>query len=256
MIEGVEHVRAPAGAAAADAAIRPRGPAAPGRFDLALARATEPRPEATRPLSGLGATPRAWESAQNPEFRHRIAQAERSAEHARHGYGVRNPSSGALGRYQFLPNTLLDIGWKNAEGRWTATAQRHGVNSEADFLANPAAQEAAMGAFLRRVEVQIERNGVLRRNGETVRGLGGGEIALTESGLVAAAHRRGSGMLARYLAHRTHTPDAPLSPRERTAFQQVERRLMDFQQVAYASMRGAPAPVRAVAQAATPAAGG
>jgi hypothetical protein len=188
---------------------------------------------------------------QNADFRHRIAQAERSAEHARHGYGVRNPSSGALGRYQFLPNTLLDIGWKSADGRWTATAQRHGVSSEADFLANPQAQEAAMSAFLRRVEVQIERNGALARSGQAIRGLNGEEIALTDSGLVAAAHRRGSGMLARYLAHRTNTPDAPLSPRERTAFQQVERRLRDFGEVAYASMRtpATPGPARILADA-------
>lgn len=250
----MEPVRAPAGPAAA----RPRDPAQERRFDIALARATEPRPAAARPLSGIGPTPRAWETVQNPEFRHRIAEAERSAEHARHGYGVRNPHSGALGRYQFLPNSLLDIGWKNAGGGWTVTAQRHGVNSEADFLANPAAQEAAMSAFLRRVEVQIERNGALARNGQTIRGLNGEPITLTESGLVAAAHRRGSGMLARYLAHRANTPDAPLTARERTAFQQVERRLTDFQQISYASMRHtpAPSPARALAQARTGATGG
>jgi hypothetical protein len=239
-------------------AARPRQSAATGRFDLALARASEPRPQPSRPLSGIGPTPRAWEAAQNPEFRHRIAEAERSAEHARHGYGQRNPVSGALGRYQFLPSTLLDIGWKTADGRWSAIAQRHGVASEADFLANPEAQEAAMSAFLRRVEVQIERNGALARQGQRLRGLNGEEIALTESGLVAAAHRRGAGTLARYLAHRANTPDAPLSARERAAFQQVERRLLDFQQVAYASMRGTPAPgpARALAQAGGAAAGG
>jgi hypothetical protein len=115
-----------------------------------------------------------------------------------------------------------------------------------------------MRAYPPRVEVQIERNGALARNGQTIRGLNGQEIALTESGLVAAAHRRGSGMLARYLAHRTNTPEAPLSARERSAFAQVERRLNDFGQIAYASMRSipAPGPARAVAQAGAPPAGG
>ena len=194
-------------------------------------------------LSGVGG--RAWEAAPNPEFRQRIAQAERSAEQSRDGYGVRNPNSGALGRYQFLPNSLLDLGWKNAQGQWTPLAERHGVRSEADFLANPTAQEAAMSHFLRRVEVQLERNGVMTRQGAAIRGLNGEEIMLTEGGMVAAAHRRGSGMLARYLAHRTNTPEATLSARERSAFQAVERRLQDFGQVAYASMR--PQPNRALA---------
>lgn len=210
--------------------------ASPGSFTVALANAQEAAPRVRGvALSGVGA--RAWEAAPNPEFRQRIAQAERSAEQPRDGYGVRNPRSGALGRYQFLPNSLLDLGWKTAEGRWTPLAERHGVQSEADFLANPAAQEAAMSHFLRRVEVQLERNGVMTRQGSAVRGLNGEEITLTEGGLVAAAHRRGAGMLARYLAHRMNTPEATLSARERAAFQAVERRLQDFGQVAYASMR-------------------
>lgn len=210
-----------------------------GSFAVAMASAQDVTPRVRGvALSGVGG--RAWEAAPNPEFRQRIAQAERSAEQARDGYGVRNPTSGALGRYQFLPNSLLDLGWKNSQGGWTPLAERHGVHSEADFLANPGAQEAAMSHFLRRVEVQLERNGVMARQGGAVQGLNGQEITLTEGGMVAAAHRRGSGMLARYLAHRTNTPEATLSARERSAFQAVERRLQDFSQVAYAIMRHQP----------------
>jgi hypothetical protein len=251
----VEHVRAapapPPSAALTGSGAPPntRGRAAPpGSFSLALATAQEATPRMRGvALSGTGG--RAWQAAPNPEFRQRIAEAERSAEHARDGYGVRNPRSGALGRYQFLPSSLLDLGWKTAQGGWTPLAQRHGVQSEVDFLTNPAAQEAAMSHFLRRVEVQLERNGVMTRQGMAVRGLNGEEITLTEGGLVAAAHRRGSGMLARYLAHRQNTPEATLSTRERSAFQAVERRLRDFGEVAYASMR--PQPNRALAAAPT-----
>ena len=50
------------------------------------------------------------------------------------------------------------------------------------------------------------------RQGGTLRGLDGQEVPLTEGGLVAAAHRRGAGLLARWLQHRTETPDAPLRP--------------------------------------------
>lgn len=168
-------------------AARPRSAPA-GSFDVAMARAQDPTPR-VRGVSLSGVGNRAWEAAPNAEFRQRIAQAERSAEHAQHGYGLRNPTSGALGRYQFLPNSLVDLGWKSAQGGWTAQAERHGVRSEADFLANPAAQEAAMSQFLRRVELQLERNGVMTRQGAALQGLNGQEISLTEGGLVAAAHR-------------------------------------------------------------------
>lgn len=219
-----------------------------GSFDVAMARTQDAAPRVRGvALSGVGN--RAWATAPNADFRQRIAQAERSAEHVQGGYGLRNATSGALGRYQFQPNSLLDLGWKNAQGGWTPVAQRHGVRSEADFLANPAAQEAAMTQFLSRVEVQLERNGVMTRQGAALHGLNGQEMTLTEGGLVAAAHRRGSGMVARYLAHRTNTPDAPLSARERSAFQAVERRLQDFGQVEYASLRQSRQPARAVAGA-------
>lgn len=226
----------------------PRARAAAGGFAVALATAQDEAPRARGvALSGVG---RPWQSVPNGEFRQRIAQAERSAEHAQDGYTQRNPRSGALGRYQFLPNTLFDLGWKRADGSWTALAERHNIRSEADFLANPAAQEAAMSQFLRRVEIQLERNGALTRQGTQVQALNGETITLTEGAMVAAAHRRGAGTLARYLAHRTTTPDAPLTPRERNAFQAVERRLQDFIPIAYASMR-TPTP-RSLAATATP----
>lgn len=197
---------------------------------------------------GLPEAPRAraWESVPNAAFRHRIAEAERSAEHAQGGYGLRNPVSGALGRYQFTPLTLQDLGWRTAQGAWTQLAERHGVRSEQDFLANHAAQESAMSMFLRRVEVQLERNGAAAHQGATLRGIGGTEITLTESGMMAAAHRRGAGMLARWIAHRAQTPDAPLSASQRAAFAQVERRLQEFSAITYSPARMAP-PTRAIA---------
>ncbi|MFL1462306.1 hypothetical protein ACI6QG_08900 [Roseococcus sp. DSY-14] len=222
-----------------DAVRRAEAPAAPppprragGGFQLALAGA-ERAPAAARP--GSLAAP--WEAAPNPAFRARIAAAERSAEHPNHGYGQVNPRSGALGRYQFLPSTLVDLGWKDASGAWTARA---GVRSDEEFLRSPLAQEAAFTAFLRRVETQLDRNGALARQGGTLRGLDGQEVPLTEGGLVAAAHRRGAGLLARWLQHRTETPDAPLRPAQRRAFEAVERRLRDFAQVDYASLRAPP----------------
>ncbi len=93
-----------------------------------------------------------------------------------------------------------------------------------------------MGAYLRRAEAQLNSNGSLARSGGTVTGLDGASVPLTEAGLVAAAHRRGAGSVARYLAHRSAPSDAapPLSAAERRAFAAVERRLRDFAELPYA----------------------
>ena len=63
-----------------------------------------------------------------------------------------------------------------------------------------------MGAYLRRAETLLERNGSLSRSGGAVTGLDGTPVPLTEAGLVAAAHRRGetAGFLAD--ARRSFTP--------------------------------------------------
>ena len=201
------------------------------RFKLAVDRGQVPGGGLQTP--GL----RPWEAGTNAAFRQRIAEAERSAEHANDGYGLRNPASGALGRYQFLPIALRDIGWMDAAGAWTEAAQRHGVTDEAGFLASPAAQEAAMSAYLARQEAILDRGGTLGSVGTVIRGLDGQPIMLSEGALVAAAHRRGAGTLARYLTHRTETPDAPLTPAQRAAFESVEHRLRGFAEVAYASER-------------------
>ncbi|WP_135467966.1 hypothetical protein [Crenalkalicoccus roseus] len=216
---------------------KPRPAAKPGAFKRELARAMEgpqgpagPRPASPRPIR----LPQAAPAEAGSPFRQTIARLESGGAGPGQGHAARNPASGALGRYQMLPVALRDIGWQDAAGGWTALAARHGVASEADFLASPAAQEAAMDAFLRRAEAQLERNGSLARAGGTVRGLDGEAVPLTEAGLVAAAHRRGAGSVARYLAHRTETPDAPLSPAQRSAFAAVERRLRDFAAMPYA----------------------
>jgi hypothetical protein len=223
--------------AAPTPAPQPRPAAQPA---IARAPAPAPTPVVARPVApGTLQTPslRPWEGQTNAVFRHRIAEAERSAEHVNDGYGLRNPSSGALGRYQFLPIALRDIGWMEPDGAWSASAARHGVTDEASFLASPAAQEAAMSAYLARQETILDRGGTMGAVGQTIRGLNGAEITLSEGALVAAAHRRGAGTLARYLTHRTETPDAPLSPAQRTAFESIEHRLRNFAEVAYASER-------------------
>ena len=220
---------------------RVRPPAAPN--PARAAPAATPPATAQAPAIGAVSTPtqaaalRAWEGRPNAAFRQRIAEAERSAEHQQDGHGLRNASSGALGRYQFVPMALRDIGWMDAEGGWTEAPAGHGVANEGGFLAGPAAQEAAMSAFLARQGAILDRGGTSAVAGKTITGLDGSPIALTEGALVAAAHRRGVGMLAQYLAQRRNTPDAALTPARRSAFESVEHRLRGFAQAAYVSER-------------------
>lgn len=199
-------------------------------FKGALARAQAPfapPPSRTQPAA-LAARPVGSGSlAAVPglaSFRGRIAAQESAGA----GWSARNPASGALGRYQMLPVALKDIGWQDASGAWTGRAAALGIRSEADFLSSPAAQEAAMGQFLQRTEKQLAANGALGAAGTVVTATDGQPLPITEAGLVAAAHRRGAGAVARWLEHRTRTPDAPVPEATRAAFASVERRLRDF----------------------------
>jgi hypothetical protein len=231
---------------------KPARPAKADSFKQAMARSMEgagpparPAQLAARPvmlrqasLAGVtGTAALALQAARgrpaDAAFRDRIALMESNAKAPDQGLAARNPASGALGRYQLTPQSLQDMGWQDAAGGWTTVAAGHGVRSTADFLAAPAAQEAAMAAYLRRAEQQLDRNGSLARSGGAVTGLDGQAVPLTEAGLVAAAHRRGAGSVARYLTHRTETPDAPLSPAQRSSFAAVERRLRDFSELPY-----------------------
>jgi hypothetical protein len=197
-------------------------------FKGLLARAQAPFDVQPRPAAlARGVNLRAGEDT----FRSRIAALESAGS----GWSARNAGSGALGRYQFLPVALRDIGWQDSGGAWTERAAAMGVRSEADFLASPAAQEAAMGQYLQRTERQLAASGALGVAGRTLTGTDGQPLAITEAGLVAAAHRRGAGAVARWLEHRIRTPDAPVPESSRAAFANVEQRLRAFSDVSYAS---------------------
>ena len=203
-----------------------------------MAQAARPAPRAqfaaqsaAPPLPRAEAGARGAAQVGDAVFRGRIAAQESAGA----GWAARNAGSGALGRYQMLPLALRDIGWQDAGGAWTGGASRFGIASEADFLANPAAQEAAMSQYLQRTERQLAANGALGAAGSTVTATDGRPLAITEAGLVAAAHRRGAGAVARWLDHRTRTPDAPVPEASRAAFANVEQRLRDFAGVAYAT---------------------
>jgi Ca2+-binding RTX toxin-like protein len=112
-------------------------------------------------------------------------------------YGAVN-TLGFLGKYQFGELALIDVGYYSADGTaendwkpgsWTG---KDGVDSKADFLADPAAQESAIRAYMK---LQWSYLGDARAyEGQTVHG-----IKITESGLLAAAHLLGAGAVRSFL---------------------------------------------------------
>lgn len=186
-----------------------------------------------------GAPPaRAWEAQPNPEWRAGIARNETNRSSGDFGYGmIAPPPDTPLGRYQINKATLREAGWKDASGNWTPRAQRAGVRSDAQFLANPAAQEAAFTDVLRSDESQLQYYGILQRAGTTITRMDGSPMPLTVGGLVAAAHREGIGTVRRYMAERdaNRPAPAPLEGRrgDLSRFNQIEARLLEFATIPY-----------------------
>ncbi len=213
------------------------GDGAEGAVVLATDRARQRSPEAERrPAAPM----RAWEGQPNQSWRELIAAEETRRSDGDFGYGMRGqqPGSSALGRYQVLRDPLINAGWRDPNtGAWTPRARAAGVTSDAEFLTNPAAQEAAFNGVMRENERQLLANGAMRFVGQQVPGLRDGPVPITDGGLAAAAHREGARTVRRYLDHRSANLPAPVSiPGRRgdlSRFNEVERRLRAFAATPY-----------------------
>lgn len=186
-----------------------------------------------------GAPPRAapqqaWIGQPNQSWREQIAHEEsRGTTQADFGYGVRGAGAGnPLGRYQITTIGFRGAGWQNDRGAWTQRAAEAGVTSDASFLSNPAAQEAALTDYMRENQRQLRVRGIAARVGQDIQSFDGEPIRLTEAGLAAAAHREGPRAVERYLDHRNRgLPRPPSIPNQRTdrsVFNEVERRLREY----------------------------
>ncbi len=94
------------------------------------------------------------------------------------------------------PVALRAIGMIDASGDWTG---KYGVHSRADFLADPEAQENAVGDYLQDTERQLKANGSFDFAGTSISGLVS-RFTVTCAGLIAAGHREGPTATRRYLA--------------------------------------------------------
>jgi len=119
-------------------------------------------------------------------------------------YHVQNPSTFASGAYQVMPAKMVDLGYVTGRGRaadgawsnytWTAAAQRHGINSMADFLANQSFQDRV---FKELTLMEWSRIGHAAKSSvnSTVDG-----FTVREGGLLNAAHFLGAGGLTTFVS--------------------------------------------------------
>lgn len=146
---------------------------------------------ATLPLS-VGATPG------NQEMTY--AEMVYSGEADHRGYGSTTSLGTATGAYQFTFETLQDLGYiepgqrRPAFGddpwdgiRWTG---KGGVNSRAEFLANSAAQDEALGVFTERNWQSIQSKVPLDKE---VNG-----VPMTQPGALYATHMLGTGGFSKW----------------------------------------------------------
>ncbi len=111
-------------------------------------------------------------------------------------------SLGYLGRFQFGEEALKAIGFYNGDssaaidftGSWTATAATFGVFNANEFLASPAAQDAAGAAWFVKIGADLDSLDLGRFEGRTIDG-----IPITTSGLLAGAHLVGVWALKSFL---------------------------------------------------------
>lgn len=177
-----------------------------------------------------------WENRANPQLREAIAEFEQSANKPNDGYGERHKVSGALGRYQIMPDTLDGIQWRNPDGTWTEKARAHGVASDEEFLRNPKAQEAALDRVMAQYEKEANDAGLFERVGQKIEGRVDG-ITVSEAGIMAAVHTGGPTGTRRYLEKIDQadglSQNADLTVKERA----IETRMRKAQDLEYRKTR-------------------
>jgi Ca2+-binding RTX toxin-like protein len=112
-----------------------------------------------------------------------------------------------LGKYQMGEGALIDTGYYTPDGTsrndWQKShfTGKGGIDSKAEFLASPAAQEAAIRAYMDKQWQYIAS--VQKYDGQIL-----GGVKITISGMLAGAHLVGNGGLKTYL--KSGGDDAPV----------------------------------------------
>lgn len=141
----------------------------------------------------------AWsDSPIHADFRRTLHEKE-SLDGGTDGYEAEN--DGAYGRYQMRVPALKDAGLIDANGNWTG---KYGLRSFDEFKRSPRAQERAFADFMQRTEDHVRRADLPKHVGREIDGVKA-RFPVTEAGLLAAAHRQGTGMVKAYFDFKNAT---------------------------------------------------
>jgi Ca2+-binding RTX toxin-like protein len=109
-------------------------------------------------------------------------------------------SYGYLGAYQFGEGALVDLGFVNNDGKWWDNdfsggwTGSHGIDSKAEFLSTPTAQDTAAAAWFPLLWTYLTDLNADDWLGKTIAG-----IEISASGLIAGAHLLGAGSVVDWL---------------------------------------------------------
>ena len=141
---------------------------------------------------------------------------------------------GAIGMYQFRLPALQEIGYIDKKGKWTG---KDGIFSADDLRYNPQIQEKAVREFADRNYKYMQSYKVLSFLGKKL----AGKVAnfpITISGMLAASHKEGGPMTAKYLRSLEknkeglyYLPYEKYSGNVLRSFLAIETRLREFAEV-------------------------
>jgi hypothetical protein len=106
-----------------------------------------------------------------------------------------NQGVGAIGKYQFRKPAFQETGYMDENGTFTG---KDGINSVNDFINNPKIQEKAIRELLKKNYNYMINYKVLHLLEGTISGKVA-DFPITISGMLAASHKEGGPMTAKYL---------------------------------------------------------
>lgn len=165
------------------------------------------------------------------DMRNRLGNLESSGNYSAHSSG--NGGIGALGKYQMRAGGLIDTNYLDQNYQWLG---KNGLQSQDDFLNNPDKQEQVLDDYMKSNYGQLKNKGALNYIGFPVRGIVD-NFNITDTVLLAASHREGSGAVNQYLNHLEKDQngqyymnyDNITNPRMNEMFKRIETRLRTFE---------------------------
>lgn len=111
-------------------------------------------------------------------------------------FGVIQPIITALG-WLIRRGGLIDTGYLDFDNNWLG---KDGIYTAEDFLDSPQKQERILNEYLKSNYKQLKNKGALQYIGTPIQGLVN-DFNVTDTGLLAASHREGTGAVNNYLKH-------------------------------------------------------